>query len=1019
MSFNKTYFDYQKKYSEIYGSKTIVFIQKGTFYESYSTKELGQNLEIISDIIKTTLTRSDGKKGGEPSIGNPYMLGFPVIKAAKNLNYLTQAGYTAVLFDEIATFNEDHKKIIERKISGIYSPGTFVADDRPIHSSNYLLCAYIAEEPQLKGAPSLHAIGITLIDIVTARSIIHEFYSSQLDTNFGLDELFRFMQIFKPTEVVIYYHPVKMDPKTISSIKSYLELDSIPQSYFCVYYKEKDEGSLNLLTEKSFKINYQNTYLTKIYNLEEQINFNKKSALQVMNLERKQYATTSLIILLRFLTTHNVNLLTNLNIPEVYIYNEHLILGNNAIDQLNVISNQASENKISSLFDVVNKTTTIMGKRFLKYTLANPYSKENADKINERYELISQIISDQLALALIAEMKNIHDIERMHRKMALGTIYPAEFSRLDKSYQHIIKLITSIGKNESLKKLITRSTATAFCKFQAKYNEIFIMDELAKYSNTNYSDIGISFFQPGVNEVLDSIQNKVKSTACIVNSIEAHFKKIILSQIKKPPLKDNIITTKHGDDGSYYFSITKTKEKILKKYLESEDYIMIDMLNDRMKLSTADIEFCPLKKGNTKIFIPSIDEQTMKLHDRKEKMTKLMKNLFSENMMELYSENMVMLHQISKFVSELDFLVSGAQVADQYYYCRPKLLDYKESYLDAKQLRHPIIERLCEGTEYIPNDVEIGARDNKNGVLLYSQNFGGKSSLMKSIGLSIILAQIGYYVPAKKFSYSPYMAIYARINANDNLFKNLSSFILEMTELDAILKRIEVNGANTMVIGDEVCRGTEVISATAIVASTLVQLSEKNTTFVFASHLHELIEIDEIKALKNLRLFHLNVIIDKENDNLIFERKLVPGTGPSIYGVMVAKFMIKNPKFINNAEIIKNRLLKSDIAEFPEKESNYNSKLLMTKCAICEYRPTEDYHKELETHHINMQKDCHKDGKIIDKPYLSKNGLYNLVTLCRQCHVKVHKNQIKIDKYQDTSKGPKLVYKKASDKSVH
>jgi len=1404
MTFNETYFGYQKKYSDIYGKKTIAFIQKGTFYEAYATKNRGQNLEVISDIIKTTLTRSNGKSGEEVCVKNPYMIGFPVIKAAKNLNFLTQAGYTVVLFDEFATFDEKHEKTIDRKISGIYSPGTYVPDDRPINSSNYLLTVYIVEEKQLKGAPNLHAIGLTLIDIVTAHSVIHEFYSSQTDTNFGLDELFRFIQIFKPNEVVIYYHPIDINDKTISSMKSYLELESIPQCYFCIYHKnnepvvkdkpERVEDVLSILNEKKFNKIYQNSYLTKIYNLEDQISLNKTSALEIMSLEKKEYAVISLIILLQFLTNHNVNLLTNLAPPEVYVYSKHLILGNNAIDQLNVISSnnlQSSDDKITSLFSVVNKTTTIMGKRFLKNNLANPFSKENKQKISERYEYIHQIITDKLAQSLVLEMKNIHDIERMHRKMALGTIYPAEFYRLDQSYQRIIKLITVNSKNKILKNMIHPKVITKFMQYQKKYADLFIMEELSKYFNTNYTDIGKSFFQPGINEEVDSLQKKIDNVSLIVDGITAHFKNVILSNTKskKKNYKDKMISVKHDDNGGYYFSITKIKEKILRKYLEEKEHIMIDLPDDRLKIKTSDIEFRALKKGNTKIFISSIDEQTTKLHERKERMTELLKNLFSEKIMEIYSEYKGILYIISNFVSELDFLVSGSLVAEQYYYCRPKILDDDVSYFNAVQLRHPIIERLCQdgnngmllysinfcgkclkpdtkvmmingiikmvkdivvgdqlmgddsqprnvlatckgrgemyqiipdrgepytvngphilslkssayqtvtwdngkeqryraiwmenhikcsksfsiskygskeaayeaaedflnrvtsdkgkildisvdefmkkshqwkrnyytyrvGTtfpeqeveldpyivgrwlgdgnsngpkftsadqeivnyymeyfedkglhvsykdnyhysvtnkvrtggsgrnwflnmlrkydllnnKHIPREYLLNSRENqlkllaglidsdgsnsnnrsleitqknerladdivylarslgffcekrqcrktctnaKNGPVTgtyYRMNIIGddytdipllmeykrpasfamkrkmsplitgfkikpmgkgnycgfeldgnhrfllsdhqvthNSSLMKSVGLAVILAQVGYYVPAKEFSYAPYMAIYARINANDNILKGLSSFVLEMTELDAILKRVEINGENTMVIGDEVCRGTEVVSATSIVASTLMHLSAKNTTFMFSSHLHELSEIEEIKALKNLRIFHLNVIIDKENDNLIFERKLIPGTGPKIYGVMVAKYLINNPKFINNAEIIKNRMIKSDITEFPEKVSNFNPKLLMTKCAICEYKPTEDYHKELETHHINFQCDCLKDGKIKDKPYLSKNGLYNLITLCRKCHVKVHKKEILISSYQDTSKGPKLFYTK-------
>jgi DNA mismatch repair protein MutS len=126
---------------------------------------------------------------------------------------------------------------------------------------------------------------------------------------------------------------------------------------------------------------------------------------------------------------------------------------------------------------------------------------------------------------------------------------------------------------------------------------------------------------------------------------------------------------------------------------------------------------------------------------------------------------------------------------------------------------------------------------------------------------------------------------------------------------------------------------------------------------------------------------------------------------------MVAKYLIKNKKFINRAEIIKKRLMLEHQIDIPAKTSKYNKELLVKNCLICGYKPIKDTDKELESHHINFQKDCWADGKIKEKPYLSKNRLYNLVVLCRKCHNKVHQGEIIIKGYADTSIGPQLDYK--------
>ena len=149
-------------------------------------------------------------------------------------------------------------------------------------------------------------------------------------------------------------------------------------------------------------------------------------------------------------------------------------------------------------------------------------------------------------------------------------------------------------------------------------------------------------------------------------------------------------------------------------------------------------------------------------------------------------------------------------------------------------------------------------------MLLYGLNSSGKSLLMKAVGLNLIMAQSGMYVAAESYTYSTYNSVFARITGSDNIFKGLSQFSLEMTELNAILKR---NNAKTLVIGDEVCRGTENISGNSIVASTILLLAKSRCSFIFATHLHDLAKMERIKNLKNVGIFHLTVTYDKKRMN--------------------------------------------------------------------------------------------------------------------------------------------------------
>lgn len=1032
-TFYNFYFREQEKYSKIYGSKTIVFIQNGKFYDSFCTHDRGYlKLAELEPLLNIKFIRRDIKKNKKTNQFRPNQFGIPCVSISKNLTTMIDNGYTIVIFDQTGRNGAD----IERECIGVFSPGTYISD-RQLSDANYIMTVFIEEEKQLIGKKSLMAIGVTILDVTTGSNMVHEFYSDKNDERFGLDELVRIMQTFRPTESVVYYKTANLDQTVVDNIKSYLELKKYNNCHFYIYHNKKGDDQINLLSEETFKINYQNDYLAKVFDFNNQVNLNKKqSPLEILQLERHVYAIVSLLIMFRYITEHNTLLLKNLSWPTIYMYNEHLILGNNAIEQLNVIDSNSLElynEKIKSLFDVINRTSTPMGKRYLKQNLLNPISQENKKAILTRYDRIDALLQGKLFLKVKNELKNIYDMERLQRRMGMGMIAPFEFYRLDLFYQATSRVITLLNNEPTLKNILTEETIKDFLSYQIKYNKEFDFDKLQNYSN--FSDIDHSFFKKGIHASIDKIQEKIDYVWQLINATKQYLSGLIEKFCNKINGKDLLEVENNERDG-YYFTIAKTREKFLKQELGKKTKIKIDLdVGKTFDLDAKDIVFKQLQKGRTKIFIAPLVEHTLNLTQQTTKLTRLIKNKFIESMIKHYSENKIMLHKICRYVSEIDFLVSGAIVANEYYYCRPQIPSQENipSYFQAKGLRHAIIERLCNETEYIPNDVELGnVPDNnshlvknniedsqqksqekkfdKNGILLYGLNSSGKSSYMKAIGIALIMAQMGYYVPAEEFVYEPYMALYARITGNDNIFKGLSSFALEMTELDSILMRTEKMGPSTIVIGDEICRGTEDTSGISIVAAALITLSECGATFIFSSHLHELPNITEIKALNNLRFYHLRVEYDEENDCLLFDRKLTPGSGPKVYGLMVAKYLIKNPKFISRAETIKKRIMKEDKMDLPVKTSNYNRDLLVKSCAICHYYPEKDYYKELESHHIHFQKDCLADGRIRQKPHLSKNRLYNLVVLCRKCHTKVHRGEIVIKGYNDTSIGPMLEY---------
>lgn len=1000
MTIHDEYLFYQEKYEKTYGkNKTIVFMQIGSFHEAYGTDTRGYNLTEISELLNIILTKKD-KKIKEVNEKNPYMIGFPSIALSKYLKVLIDNGFTVVIIDQVTPPPNP-----KREITGIYSPGTYIQESFSPDSNN-IVCLYIEDELQ-KNNQSLTCIGMSVVDLSTGENTIHESYSQFGDDKYALDEALRFLNSYNPTEIIIYKKGEKLNK---DNILLYLELDSKIYHYYDCNSKTQSK-----LSNHYFKLSYQNDFFNKIYK-----DTGMLSALEYLDLERKPYATISFIALLDFAYQHNENIIKNLFKPSIFKSNKHLILGNNAATQLNVFENNNLESlsgcKYKSLFDVVNNTSTAMGRRYLKHVLSAPFIDTN--ELNTRYDCIEEALNnngdEELYIKLEDHLKCIIDLERLNRKVSLNMIHPFEFVNLLESYDEVYNIIKLLRKTQILNKLIPEGKiVTNLLKFKKECMKTFNYEEMKKYS---INDIQNSFFKNGINKKIDDIQMRMNNNIEFMENLC-----VVLSQYIEGPTysygkeTDVKINIKKNDRDGYYLDLTKTRAKVLEKNLTAVKTIKV---TEDYNLDPKELVFKELSKGNTKIFFNDLTKKSNSLIVLREKIMTMCKDGYVQKLIEFYKDYGYTFKKLVQFISVIDFIKSSAKTAKLNNYVKPKIVmnenkGLDNGYIKCENLRHPIIERIKEDTEYIPHDIELGNYNNNelDGMLIYGLNSAGKSSLMKAIGLSIIMAQIGMYVPAKKFQYSPYDSLFARISSNDNIFKGLSSFALEMTELRAILKR---TGPKTLVIGDEVCRGTEHTSGNSIVAATIINLAKTGSSFMFATHLHDIAKMERIKNLKNVKPFHLTVDYDEEKDMLIFDRKLKPGHGTEVYGITVAKYIIHDKDFIGLAQEIKNELTNQHNTLLPEKTSKYNTKVYIDKCHICGI--TNNTGGYFDTHHINHQKDC-EDGFVKDKPHIKMNAKYNLIPLCESCHHKVHHGELDINGYLDTSKGKVLDFEKYDDNS--
>jgi len=959
------YLSLQEKYQKKYGDKTIVLYECGQFFEIYGvvneTENLGKIYEI-ADITNLSVSKR-GNKYLPVSKKNPLMAGFPNHSFEKWKNILLMNNYTIIKIEQ----DSHGKKDPQRKVTEIVSPGINIESN---NFSNTLMSIYLEEITC--GLKKVLYAGLSTIDITTGENNIYEIHSNKEDDSYVFDELFRCIQSYNPSEIIINTENCLIEEKNI--IK-HLEIET--RNYHFDNYKDS-----KYLLENKYKIEF----LEKIFKKKSMINI-----IDYLDLSRSFWGLSSYIFLLQFSYEHNESILNKLIRPKIWEKSKYLILSYDSINQLNIIPNKNLQlnTKFDSLLNLLNYTSTSLGKRLLKENLINPII--NIEELNKRYDLIeifrSKYELDYLYTQFESHLEKIFDIEKLHRRLTIGLLNPSSFSNLDISYKYIEKIIEliNISGNKALKTILpNKENLTKFKNFIKDYNSKLDIEII---NGCTLNNIKKSIFRKNIYEHIDKLQDKIDNCYKFFNSLREFFAKQI-------DIKKNSIELKDSERDGYHFILTKKRAQTLKSKLPKSF-----LINEETSIDSSTLEY-KTSSSITKIFSSDIKNYSEKLNFYQTKMMKLCVNQFKELLEEYDDKYSDTLKHIVNFVAYIDYIKSCAKTSIKFGYTKPTIDNkYDKSYLQCKDLRHPIIEKINTDIEYVPNDVDLG--DTINGMLLYGVNAVGKSSYMKSVGISIIMAQAGMYVPANEFFYYPYKNIFTRISGNDNIFKGQSTFAVEMTELRSILKRSD---KNSLVLGDELCSGTETISGLSIVSAGVITLEQKMSTFIFATHLHQLSTLEEITSLKKIKNYHMETIYNEAEQRLIYNRKLKPGSGNAIYGLEVAKAMNLDKNFIELANKLRKKILKIDDKIISKKTSQYNSKIIIDTCKLCNKKCEE-------IHHIKPQ--AIANDNMIDNH--NKNIKHNLIQLCHDCHQSVENGDLEINGYIQTSDGIDIRTKKLNN----
>lgn len=684
-------------------------------------------------------------------------------------------------------------------------------------------------------------------------------------------------------------------------------------------------------------IAYQQAILKKVYP-----DTGLLSPIEYIDLERYPDSVVALTYLLNLTYEHNEKLVERLRKPLRIPSMSRLLLTNTSADQLN----------LPALLNLINVCDTSMGKRYMKACLLSPSTDPTVMETRYRYIDACQPHIENLR----PHLAQVKDVERLFRRIQLSLLQPAEMVSVDKSL-HAIEHLRSVNPTE----LKIPSILPLIHHYQQRW-------DMTKISTQDH------FYHTGIHRHLDELQGHIQT-------IHDTFHRVVekANEGYTEPIFKLEQTGERSERTEYQILITK------KRY---DTYT----LSHKNHTFTAQ-PISPANKTMLRVSFPDMATLQQDLARLVGQLRRETERIYQTDLAS-FSVFIEQMAQIVAFVSQLDVSVAAARHAKQHRYVRPQTVESTSvSYIQATQVRHPLIEVIQRDIAYVPNDV-----DTRNGLLLYGINAAGKSSYMKSIGLNLIMAQAGLYVAADSFLFSPYHHVFTRIPGGDNLFKGQSTFVAEIAELRTILRH---STRHSLVIGDELASGTESVSAIAIVAAGIKTLCERQVSFLFATHLHEVAQLATIKSIPTtlLRIAHLSVRYDTEHNRLIYDRLLRDGCGETMYGLEVCKSLDLPHEFLHLANTIRQEHLGMSTTIVRQQTSRYSNEIMVDTCSVCK-NPAK------EVHHIKEQHKADEHGFI---GRIHKNDTHNLMTVCETCHDEIHHRHIRVDGYRQTSQGKQLI----------
>jgi len=525
-----------------------------------------------------------------------------------------------------------------------------------------------------------------------------------------------------------------------------------------------------------------------------------------------------------------------------YHMGEHMVLDASTCTHLELLKTMRRQSVKGSLFHILDRTVTPMGSRLLKHWISYPLI--NLDRIRERSGAVACFKDDPLLREDIrGELKMIYDIARLNGRIALKRA----------NGRDLVALKSSLLKLPFIKNALMDSNSTLLSRIASQLDTLediaaLIQEAIQEEPPVSLKEGGI--IREGYHETLDRLI-----------ALSRDGKRWIARFARSEQERTGISSLKVGFNKvfGYYIEVSKAN-----MHLVPADYIRKQTLANGERYIT---EALKAKEGE--------------VIGAEEKRNQLEADIFEAIRQKIALENQ-RIQETAALTAQIDVLAGLAEAAEINHYTCPEVNDSKD--IDIVQGRHPVIELSVKEEDFVPNDIHLDS-EKQQVMIITGPNMAGKSTILRQTALTVLMAQMGGFVPASRAEIGMVDRIFTRVGASDDLARGHSTFMVEMNETANILRHMT---PRSLVILDEIGRGTSTFDGLSIawaVAEALHNRAGKGVRTLFATHYHELTEM----VTTHQRVKNFNIAVREWNDEIIFLRKLIPGGTSRSYGIQVAR----------------------------------------------------------------------------------------------------------------------------------